>query len=181
MANHFVSIGDLNLGEKLYLRANLPRRAVDAYMQANNWTRAQELALQYLDPSEAKNLLAMHAESLRTSGDLRHAEGLYVATEQYDQAIAMYRQAGLRSDMIRLVAKYRPELLTVTHAHLAKEFEALGKVREAEEHFLGADDWKGAVAAYRNANMWEDALRVAKNAAGDKAAQQVCLKYIFEA
>jgi len=38
---------------------------------------------------------------------------------------------------------------------------------------LGAGDWRGAVTAYRSANMWEDALRVAKKASGEKAAQQV--------
>ena len=68
---------------------------------------------------------------------------------------------------------YRPELLKTTHAHLAKELENAGKPREAEEHFLGAEDWRGAVAAYRAANMWEDALRVARTSSGDKAAQQV--------
>jgi intraflagellar transport protein 172 len=66
-------------------------------------------------------------------------------------------------------------MLKVTHAHLAKELESTGKPREAEEHFLGADDWRGAVAAYRKANMWEDALRVAEKASGEKAAQQVKL------
>lgn len=38
---------------------------------------------------------------------------------------------------------------------------------------LGAGDWRGAVTAYRSVNMWEDALRVAKKASGEKAAQQV--------
>lgn len=37
----------------------------------------------------------------------------------------------------------------------------------------GAGDWRGAVTAYRSANMWEDALRVAKKASGEQAAQQV--------
>ena len=72
---------------------------------------------------------------------------------------------------------FRPELLKATHSHLAKELEAAGKPREAEEHFIGADDWRGAVSAYRSANMWEDALRVAKSSSGDKAAQQVNISF----
>ena len=63
--------------------------------------------------------------------------------------------------------------METTHAHLAAELNEAGKPREAEEHYVSAGDWRGAVAAYRAANMWEDALRVAKQHAGDNAAQQV--------
>lgn len=177
VAEHYASVKELGLAEQLFLRAGLGKRAVETYAAAKNWQRAQELARSELDPDEARDLLAAHAESLRAAGDYRHAESLYAATEQHDQAIAMYQQAGLRQDMIRLVAKYKPELLKTTHAHLAKELESAGKPKEAEEHFLGANDWRGAVAAYRAANMWEDALRVAKKASGEKAAQQVALMW----
>ncbi|KAL7308007.1 hypothetical protein TKK_0000095 [Trichogramma kaykai] len=177
MAEHFAGAGELQLAEQLYLRAGQARKAVAAYAAASQWQRAQELAQRELEPAEAKELLASHAEALRAAGNYRHAEALYSATEQHDEAIAMYRQAGMRHDMVRLVAKFRPELLKATHAHLAKELEAAGKPREAEEHHLGAEDWRAAVAAYRAANMWEDALRVAKSCSGDKAAQQVALMW----
>ena len=72
---------------------------------------------------------------------------------------------------------YRPEFLKTTHAHLAMELENAGKPREAEEHFLGAEDWSGAVAAYETAKMWEDALRIARTSSGDKAAQKVNFNY----
>ena len=71
----------------------------------------------------------------------------------------------------------RPELLKITHAHLAKELVNAGKPREAEEHFLGAENCKDAVEAYEKTNMWEDALRVARTSSGDKAAQQVNFNY----
>ncbi|XP_011499324.1 PREDICTED: intraflagellar transport protein osm-1 [Ceratosolen solmsi marchali] len=177
VAEHFASVNELGLAEKLFLRAGLARRAVETYAAANAWQKAQELAQRELEATEARELLAGHAEMLKTAGDYRHAEILYAATEQHDEAIGMYRHAGLRQDMIRLVAKFRPELLKTTHAHLAKELVSTGKPREAEEHFLGAEDWRGAVAAYRSANMWEDALRVAEKASGDKAAQQVALMW----
>lgn len=177
VAEYFVSVNDLGIAEKLYLRAGLARRAVEAYASANNWTKAQELAKRELPVNEANELLANHAEILKNSGDYRHAEALFAATEQYDEAIKMYKNAGLRQDMIRLVSKYRSEHLKSTHQSLAKELESSGKPRDAEEHFLGADDWRGAVAAYRSANMWEDALRVAKKSSGDKAAQQVALMW----
>ncbi|XP_058794797.1 intraflagellar transport protein 172 homolog [Phymastichus coffea] len=177
VAEHFAGAGDLGVAERLYLRAGLPRRAVEAHAAAHNWARAQELAKRELPASEAHEILAGHAEALRAAGDYRHAEALLAATEQYDEAIRMYKEAGLRQDAVRLVAKHRADQLKATHALLAKELESAGKPREAEEHFLGADDWRGAVAAYRAANMWEDALRVARKASGDKAAQQVALMW----
>lgn len=142
-------------------------------MQSGNWSRAHEVAQAYMTPDEANEVLSKHAVDLCEAGDLKHAEELYLAIGQYDSAISMYKKAGRRADMIRLVAKYRPDLLDATHAHLARELDASGKPREAEEHYLAAGDWKAAIAAYRSANMWEDALRVAKQNAGDSAAQQV--------
>lgn len=135
--------------------------------------RAHQVAQNYMTSEQANEILAKHAESLQQAGDLRHAEALFVAIGDHDAAISMYRKNGQRNDMIRLVAEHRPDLLQTTHGHLARELNATGKPREAEEHFLGAGDWRGAVTAYRNANMWEDALRVAKKASGEKAAQQV--------
>lgn len=173
LGEYFASVGDKNLAENLFLRSGKPHRAVETHIKAGDWARAQEVALGQMNSEEANEILAGHAQTLQASGDLRHAEALYVATGDHDSAIAMYRKAGHRGDMIRLVAKHRPDLLQTTHAHLARELEAAGKIREAEEHFLGAGDWKGSVTAYRTANMWEDALRVAKQASSEKAAQQV--------
>ena len=175
LAEYFASVGDGNLAESLFLRAGDPRQAVEVRVKSGNWSRAHEVAVEFMNADEAKEILSEHAEKLREAGDFRHSEALLIATGQYDTAIAMYRKAGHRSDMIRLVGEYRPDLLKTTHAHLARELEASGKVREAEEHFIGAEDWRGAVAAYRTANMWEDALRVAKKASGDNAGQQVAL------
>ena len=146
---------------------------METHIKAGDWVRAQEVALGHMDPEEASELLANHAKTLQEIGDLKHAEALYVAIGEQDSAIAMYKKAGHRGDMIRLVAKHRPDLLQTTHAHLARELEAAGKVREAEEHFLAAGDWKRAVNAYRSVNMWEDALRVAKQASSAKATHQV--------
>lgn len=175
LAEYFASIGEKNLAEKLFIRSGDIKRAVDVHIQNGNWNRAHEVALEYMTSEEANEILTKHAIALCEAGDLKHAEDLYLAIGKYDSAIAMYRKAGRRADMIRLVGKYRPDLLETTHIHLAKELNDSGKPREAEEHYLAAGDWKGAVAAFRSANMWEDALRVAKQNAGNNAAQQVLI------
>ncbi|XP_071580277.1 intraflagellar transport protein 172 homolog isoform X2 [Temnothorax nylanderi] len=177
LGEYFSSIGERSLAESLFIRAENAKRAVEIHVQSGDWMRAHQVAQEYMKSNEANEVLAKHAESLQQTGELRHAESLYVAIGDHDAAIAMYRKAGNRGDMIRLVAQHRPDLLQTTHMHLARELDAAGKPREAEEHFLGAGDWRGAVTAYRSANMWEDALRVAKKASGEKAAQQVALMW----
>lgn len=137
LGEHFSSIGERNLAESLFVRAGNSRRAVEAHVQSGDWIRAHQVAQEYMKSDEANEVLARHAESLQQAGELRHAESLYVAIGDYDSAIAMYRKAGHRSDMIRLVAEHRPDLLQTTHTHLARELGAAGKPREAEEHFLG--------------------------------------------
>ncbi|XP_072763581.1 intraflagellar transport protein 172 homolog isoform X3 [Anoplolepis gracilipes] len=177
LADYFSSVGERNLAENLFVRAGNAQRAVDVHVHSGDWMRAHQVAQEYMKSDEANQVLMRHAENLQQAGELRHAEALYVAIGDHDAAIAMYRKAGHRGDMIRLVTEHRPDLLQTTHAHLARELDAVGKPREAEEHFLGAGDWRGAVTAYRSANMWEDALRVAKKASGEKAAQQVALMW----
>ncbi|XP_012058709.1 PREDICTED: intraflagellar transport protein 172 homolog [Atta cephalotes] len=177
LGEYFSSIGERSLAESLFIRAENAQRAVEIHIQSGDWMRAHQVAQEHMKSDEANQVLAKHAESLQQNGELHHAESLYVAIGDHDAAIAMYRKAGNRSDMVRLVAQHRPDLLQTTHQHLARELDAAGKPREAEEHFLGAGDWRGAVTAYRSANMWEDALRVAKKASGEKAAQQVALMW----
>ncbi|XP_026827198.1 intraflagellar transport protein 172 homolog isoform X2 [Ooceraea biroi] len=177
LGEYFSSIGERSLAENLFIRAGNARRAVETHVQSGNWMRAHQVAQEHMNTDEANEVLAKHAESLQQAGEYRHAEALYVAIGDHDAAIAMYRKEGHRSDMVRLVADHRPDLLHTTHAHLARELEAAGKPREAEEYFLGAGDWRGAVTAYRSVNMWEDALRVAKKASGEQAAQQVALMW----
>ncbi|XP_020709272.2 intraflagellar transport protein 172 homolog isoform X2 [Athalia rosae] len=177
LGEYFASIGDRETAETLLLRAGQAERAIEAHINSGNWARAHRVAMNHMNSDEANQVLGKHAEALEQAGNLRQAESLYIAINQYDLAIAMYRREGHRGDMVRLVREHRPDLLQATHAHLARELEAAGKLRDAEEHFLGNGDWRGAVAAYKAANMWEDALRVAEQASGEKAGQQVALMW----
>lgn len=137
LAEYFSSIGERSLAESLFVRAENAQRAVEIHIQSGDWMRAHQVAQEYMKSDEASQVLAKHADSLQQTGELRHAEALYVAIGDHDAAIAMHRKAGNRSDMIRLVSQHRPDLLQTTHMHLARELDAANKPREAEEHFLG--------------------------------------------
>lgn len=45
---------------------------------------------------------------------------LFTAVKQPDLAITMYKKNKMFDDVIRMVAKHHPDLLTETHLHLAK-------------------------------------------------------------
>jgi len=47
---------------------------------------------------------------------------MYVAANEKDLAINMYKKAKQYDNMIKLVTKYRPEHLKDTHLHLAQIF-----------------------------------------------------------
>ena len=62
--------------------------------------------------------------------------------------------------MLRLVKQYHEDLVQSTHLHLAGELQQEGNYRDAEKHYIAAQDWKAAVNMYRQLDMWEEAYRV---------------------
>ncbi|VDM92634.1 unnamed protein product, partial [Onchocerca ochengi] len=85
----------------------------------------------------------------------------------------MYKKTGRIDDMMRLMEKYDVDDVKDTHLQVAADLEEKGDLREAEEHYLLAGDWKSAVNMYRNAEMWNDAYRIAKQEGGDTAQKQI--------
>jgi intraflagellar transport protein 172 len=48
---------------------------------------------------------------------------MYLVVEEFDMAIAMYKKCGQYDNMIRLVAKYRSNLLKETHLAVAQKLQ----------------------------------------------------------
>ena len=78
----------------------------------------------------------------------------------------LYKKARRYDDMIRLVTSFRKDLLHETHLHLAQQLEAEGSFKLAERHFVEATDWGAAVNMYRANELWDEAVRVAKQHGG---------------
>lgn len=60
-----------------------------------------------------------------------------------------------------------------THKHLGSDLEEKGRLKEAEEQYMQAGEWKSAINMYRAAEHWEDAYRIAKSDGGDAAQKQI--------
>ncbi|KAL2652215.1 hypothetical protein R1flu_020343 [Riccia fluitans] len=173
LARHFETAKQYMEAEKFYIRAKLATEAVEMYIRANRWEAGYKVASRYLSEAEGCALYLQRARELEASGSYKDAEKLFIDAKAPDHAINMYKKAHMFDDMIRLVTKHRPDLLTETHLHLAQQLESEGALREAEQQYLGAQDWKSTVKMYSVNTMWEDAMRVAKLSGGVNGPKHV--------
>lgn len=173
IADHYAKIGEHEHAEEFYVKAAATKDAISMYNTAGKWESAHRLASTFMKPEEVQNLYINQAKVLESQDKYRDAERLYITVEEPDMAITMYKNLRMFNDMIRLVKNHRPGLLQKTHAHLGKQFEEENQFRQAEQHYLAADDWKSAVNMYRLKDSWEEAHRVARAHGGTAAAKQV--------
>lgn len=173
IGDHYGSVGEYETAEKFYVEAGCTREAVDMYNTAGMWEQAHKLAATYMKGEDVSTLYIAQARQLEEQGKFKEAERLYVAVEEPDLAITMYKKQRMYADMVRLVKTYHKDLLQDTHLHLAKELEGEGNLRQAEQHFTEAGDWKSAINMYRTQDLWDEAYRVAKAHGGATAAKQV--------
>ncbi|XP_026197771.1 intraflagellar transport protein 172 homolog [Anabas testudineus] len=173
IAQYYASMQDYEVAEQLFVKGGHIKDAIDMYTAAGRWEEAHKLAVKCMTEEEVMALYISRAQELERDGKFKEAERLFATVKQPDLAITMYKKNRMFDDVIRLVAKHHPDLLTETHLHLAKELEAESRFSEAEYHFMEAEEWKAAVHMYRVNDMWEDAYRVAKSNGGAGAQKQV--------
>jgi intraflagellar transport protein 172 len=143
------------------------------YCRADRWEAAHKVAVGYMTDAEAALLYTKRARELEANQRWKEAEKMYLTVKEHDLAINMYKKNRMYDHMIRLVSTFRKDLLAETHLHLAQQLEGDHSWRDAEKQYLEAKDWKSAVQMYRANELWEDAIRVAKNHGGANASKQV--------
>ncbi|KAJ8355794.1 hypothetical protein SKAU_G00185880 [Synaphobranchus kaupii] len=173
IAQHYASVQEYEVAERLFVRGDHIKDAIDMYTQAGRWEQAHKLAMKCMTQDDVSALYISKAQELEKEGKFKEAERLYATVEEADLAITMYKKNKMYNDMIRLVAKHHKDLLSETHLHLAKELEGESRFQEAEYHYMEGQDWKAAVNMYRTNNMWEEAYRVAKSHGGVSGHKQV--------
>lgn len=143
------------------------------YLLKGQWEKAHKIASDYLDSDDVSAMYLSQAQTLEASGKLKEAEKLFVSISKPDMAISMYKKHRQYNNMVRLVEIYHPELVTITHKHLAQELEVGKQYKLAEQHYILSGEWKAAVNMYRLAEMWDEAHKIAKAHGGPEAGHQV--------
>ncbi|CUG89196.1 WD40 repeat-containing protein, putative [Bodo saltans] len=174
-AQHYEESRQLGDAEKFYIKAGAINEAVEMYNRNGMSDHMYRVAQRHLSQAQITELFVAQAKLLESRGDYANAERIFLKINEPDQAIVMYKKARDYTNMIRLVAAYRPDFLAKTHLALAGQFEKEGNFKLAEQHFVSGKDWGRAVNMYRDKDMWEDAVRVAKVHGGANAAKQVVL------
>lgn len=173
LSEQLSQMGNISSAEEILIRAEMYKEAVDLLNRHGQWEKAYDIAEKYLGKNIVRDMFIDIAMKLEEEKKLRDAEKVFLTINEPDLAIAMYKRVEQYDSMIRLVEQYHHDLVESTHLHLAKELEVKGKFKSAEIHFIASGNWKTAVHMYGNANLWEEAYRVAKQKGVDGAANQV--------
>ena len=176
IAQHFADVRQFDLAEKYFTKAGEFIEAFEMYIKASKWDAAYKIISRYLPESEYTMLYVKEAQKFEKDGRYKDAERMYITVKEPDLAITMYKNAKLYDHMIRLVAKYRKDLLKDTHLHLAGECETDGSLKQAEHHYIEGGDWNGAVDMYTIREMWDEAIRVAKAHGNQKDIEGIAVK-----
>ena len=89
----------------------------------------------------------------------------------------MYKKCAQYDNMIRLVAKYRSNLLKETHLSVAQKLHKDANYKTAEQHYISAGAWRAAVEMYRTQGMWEEAVRCSKLYGKDEFTCELAKKW----
>ncbi|GAB9470746.1 hypothetical protein Gpo141_00007983 [Globisporangium polare] len=180
LARHYQDAQNFEQAERCFIKADAARDAVEMYTRANKWDAAYQVALNHLDKYETERLYVEQAHRMERQGKFKEAEKLFLTVNEPDLAINMYKNQKNYEQMIRLVTKYRKELLKETHMYLAQQLEHAGNYKEAEHHFAEAGDWQAAVNMYRSNDMWDEAIRVSKFHGGINASKRVAYAWAMD-
>lgn len=175
IAHHYEEAHQYNDAEKYYILAGSINDAVEMYSKAGMADHMYRVAQRHLSQQQLVALFVSQAKQLEAKGDYAGAERVYLKVSEPDQAIVMYKKTREFTNMIRLVQMYRPDYLLKTHLSLGAQFEKENNLKTAETHYIAGKDWGRAVNMYRDRDMWDDAVRVAKVHGGANSAKQVVI------
>lgn len=175
LATHYGQSRQFDQAERAFIKSGRPQRAVQMYVDHAQYEKAHRVAKAHLSPAEKTELYVQLAQALEQTGKLNEAEQMYLAVNEFDLAINMYKKREEYEQMLRLVSKYRKELLNDTYKHIAEQYEMKGNLKKAEHYYVEAKMWTSAMSMYRQLEQWEDAKRVAKMHGGKQAFEKVVL------
>ena len=162
IAKYYESVREYDLAEKYYVKAEEYTQAFEMYIAANKWESAYRMISQYLSEADTPKFYIEEAKQYVARKKYKEAEKLYLAANEVDAAISMYKTIKQYDNMVRLVTRYRKELLKETYVHLGKQLEKENSLKRAEYYYVEGGNWSQAMEMYKSKDLWEDAIRVAR-------------------
>jgi len=175
LATHYSASRQFDQAERAFVKSSRPQRAVKMYVEVGQYEKAHKVAKAHMSPHERTELYISLAQGLEQQAKLSEAEQLYLMVNEFDLAINMYKKREEYEQMLRLVSKYRKELLNDTYKHIAEQYEMKCNLKKAEHYYVEAKMWTSAMSMYRQLEKWEDAKRVAKVHGGKSSFEKVVL------
>jgi intraflagellar transport protein 172 len=175
LAQHYATSRQFELAERAFIKSSRPQRAVQMYVDAAQYEKAHKVAKAHMSPHERTELYISLAQGLEAQNKLSEAEQLYLLVSEFDLAINMYKKREEYEQMLRLVSKFRKELLNDTYKYIAEQYEMKANLKKAEHYYVEAKMWTSAMSMYRQLEKWEDAKRVAKIHGGKSSFEKVVL------
>eukprot|EP00388_Colpodella_angusta_P012990 GDKJ01032737.1.p1 GENE.GDKJ01032737.1~~GDKJ01032737.1.p1 ORF type:complete len:1590 (-),score=430.57 GDKJ01032737.1:125-4765(-) len=160
LAEHYKSCKQAPLAAKWFIRAKMPVAAVQAFLDVHDFEKALNVARSCLNESEVKERFESLARTLENEENFSEAEKVWVAVDNVDAAIVMYKNRGMFDSMIPLVRKHFPDHLKDVLRNLAEMKAARGEYDQAERYYVDSGLWTEAVEMYKAENRWTDAIRV---------------------
>lgn len=141
---------------------------IDKAADRGLWDICIELADHCVDPEEARSEIHWrHGRRLEAEGRIKEAEELYVKAGKLQEVIGMYIDRGMWDEARRLAnsmsSSFEREraLRTIREGH-ARLLVNEERYSEAEGEFVALNLVEEIVSIYKAKQMWQDALRVAR-------------------
>jgi intraflagellar transport protein 172 len=179
IGNHFAAQRQFDTAEKYFLKAKEPVHAFNMFVTYNKWEKAELIIKKYMSDEDSSKIIAAQASKFEEEGKYKEAEWLYIMAGEHDIAISMFKSLKQYDNMLRLVNKYRPDFIKKTNDMVAQYLEQDKNFKQAEHHYIESGNWKSCVEMYRSHNMWEEALRVAKQNGSKSEINEIAKKWVI--
>jgi intraflagellar transport protein 172 len=166
--------------EEEFIKANKPKEAIDMYVHEQDWPNALRVAENF-DPVSVSDVYIAHARVLSDKGHLKQAEELYISAARPELALAMYQEAELWQDALKLAQLHLPHRVAEVTMSFQSNQAKSGKGGNKKDFLTTArafeqnKQWAQAIDAYLAArkdvidsvsdleDLWDRAIELARN------------------
>nr|CAD7394029.1 unnamed protein product [Timema cristinae] len=159
--DHLVSSKQLDAAINHFIEAGKSVKALEAAVGAHQWKKAVQI-IQVIEDVEG---VLKHYEQLGkhfvATQDFKTAEMLYIRAGMFQEAIAMYNQAGDWDRAHKLASDHLDTAqISTMFVGEAKQLEARGKLREAEKLYLAVSEPDMAISMYKKHSQYDQMMRL---------------------